>query len=412
LAADWPQWRGPGRADISQDVGLLKGWPSAGPPLAWTFAEAGVGYSGPAVVGERLYTMGGRNGTEYLFALDTATGKELWATPVGPVFTFKGNSWGDGPRGTPTVDGSHVYALGGQGDLVCVESANGKLVWQKSLPNDLGGEVSPAGGGPEKVGWGFCESPVVDGSRLVCTPGGGQGTLAALDKESGKVLWRSTGLTDPATYSSIVPAEIGGRRQYVQMTDRGVVGVGEDGALLWRYLRKPSYSDVVIPTAVVHGDLVYTTAGYGAGCDLVRVTAAGSGFKAVKVYGNKNMVNQHGGVVRVGESLYGYSDGKGWICQDIGKGAITWAEKRQLGRGSLTCADGRLYCYGEDDGTVVLVNASPKGWEEGGRFSLPRQTTLRKPNGKFWTHPVVANGRLYVRDQDLIFCYDVRDGRN
>jgi outer membrane protein assembly factor BamB len=409
-AADWAQWRGPDRTDVSAETGLLKSWPKDGPPLRWTYAEAGVGYSGPAVVGERLFTMGARGPTEYLVALDTKTGGEVWATPVGPTFTFKGNSWGDGPRSTPTVDGDRVYALGGQGELVCVEAATGKEVWRISLLKDLDGEVSPAGGGPEKIGWGYTESPLIDADRLVCTPGGKQGTMASLDKKTGQVQWRSQELTDPATYSSPVAAGIGGVRQYVQMTDLGVVGVAaQDGRLLWRYIRKPAYTDFVIPTPVIRGDEVYTTVG-GEGCDLIKVTHEGTKFKATKVYSNKNMKNQHGGGVLVDGHVYGFSDGKGWVCQDFKTGKIVWAEKRKLGRGSLTCADGRLYCYTEDGGTAALVEASPAGWKEIGRFALPRESKLHKPNGKIWTHPVVANGRLYLRDQELLFCFDVRDG--
>jgi outer membrane protein assembly factor BamB len=408
-AADWPQWRGPDRTDVSREAGLLKTWPDGGPPLLWTFGETGVGYSGPAVVGDRLYTMGARGATEFLLALDAQTGKEVFATPIGPTFTFKSNVWGDGPRGTPTVDGNRLYALGGQGDLVCVEAADGKEVWRKSLPRELGGEISPNGGGPEKIGWGYCESPLVDGDQVVCTPGGPQGTLAGLDKNSGRVLWRSTELKEPATYSSVVPAEISGQHQYVQQTDRGVVGVARDGRLLWRYPRKPAYADIVIPTPIVRENVVYTAAGYGAGCDLVRIQAADGKLKASKFYANKVMVNDHGGVLLVDDHLYGYSDGKGWVCQELQNGKMVWSEKRKLGRGSLTCADGQLYCYGEDDGTCVLTKATPAGWQETGRLSLPRQSGQRKPNGKVWTHPVVANGRLYLRDQELLFCFDIRD---
>ena len=196
----------------------------------------GEGYSGAAVVGDRLFIMGTRDQNEIVLAVNVSSGKEVWASLIGPIFTFKGNEWGDGPRATPTVDGDKVYALGGQGDLVCVEANSGKEIWRVSLPKDLGGEMSPAGPAPTKMAWGFTESPLVDGERLVCTPGGPQGTLAALNKATGKVVWRSTELNDPATYSSTVPAEIAGIRQYVQLTDRGAVGVAaQDGRSLWRY---------------------------------------------------------------------------------------------------------------------------------------------------------------------------------
>jgi outer membrane protein assembly factor BamB len=410
VGADWPQWRGPNRDDVSSEKGLLKSWPKEGPPLLWTFSNAGIGYSGPAIVGNRLFTMGARNQTEQLFALDTDTGKELWAAPIGPVFTFKGNSWGDGPRGTPTVDGDHVYALGGQGELICADAATGKEIWRKNLPRDLGGVISPHGGGPEKIGWGYCESPLVDGDKLICTPGGQQGTLAALDKRTGAVLWRSQGFTDPATYSSAVPAEVGGVHQYVQMTDLGAIGAAADsGRPLWRYLRRPPYPDdtFVIPTAIVHDASVYTST--SAGCDLAKLAPLGKGFRASKVYSTKAMKNQSGGVVLTGEHVYGYSDGRGWICQKFDTGAVAWYEKGKFGRGSLTYADAHFYCYGEDDGTALLIEATPDGWREKGRFSLPRQSQQHKPNGKFWTHPVVANGRLYLRDQELLFCFDVRN---
>jgi outer membrane protein assembly factor BamB len=409
--ADWPQWRGPNRDDVSSEKGLLKSWPKEGPPLLWTSSNAGIGYSGPAIVGKRLFTMGARDQTEQLFALDTDTGKEIWSAPIGPIFTFKGNSWGDGPRGTPTVDGDHVFALGGQGELICAEAATGKVVWRKSLPRDLGGVISPHGGGPEKIGWGYSESPLVDGDKLICTPGGDQGTLAALNKRTGQVLWRSQGFTDPATYASAVVTQVGGIRQYVQMTDRGAIGAAaDDGRPLWRYLRRPPYPDdtFVIPTPIVHDTYVYTST--SAGCDLAKLSPLGKGFRAAKVYSVKTMKNQSGGVVLVGDHVYGYSDGRGWICHQFESGnTTTWYAKGKFGRGSLTYADGHLYCYGEDEGTAVLIEATPQGWKENGRFALPRQSQQHKPNGKFWTHPVVANGRLYLRDQELLFCFDVRD---
>jgi outer membrane protein assembly factor BamB len=408
--ADWPQWRGPDRTDVAKETGLLKTWPKGGPTLAWSYAQTGVGYSGPAVVSDRLFILGTRGDLECLIALDAVSGKEIWCTNIGPIFGFKGNSWGDGPRSTPTIDGSQVLALGAQGILLCADKATGKPIWQKDLATELGGVISPHGGGPDKIGWGYSESPLVDGDQVVCTPGGAQGTLAALDKSTGKVRWRSKELTDPATYASAVVAEIAGARQYIQMTDRGVVGVAaKDGRLLWRYLRKPAYPEdtFVIPTPIVFGNEIYTTT--SAGCDLIGIAAQGGKFKAVKTYSNKNMKNQTGGVLLAGDHVFGFSDGRGWVCQKLANGELAWSEKRQLGRGSLTCVDDRLYCYGEDDGKSILVQATAEGWKECGRLELPRQSQLRKPNGKCWTHPVVANGRLYLRDQENLFCFDIRD---
>jgi outer membrane protein assembly factor BamB len=407
-AADWPQWRGPDRTDVSKETGLLKTWPKEGPKLLWTYADAGVGFSGPAIVGERLFTLGGRGDSEYVFALNTKTGKQEWATAIGPLFE---NGYGDGPRSTPTVDGDLLYVLGGQGNLVCVETTTGKKRWQVSMQTDLKGEMMS--------GWGYSESPLVDGDQVVCSPGGDEGTLAALDKKTGKVLWRSKDLKDKATYSSIVVAEIGGVRQYVQLThlrgnDGGIVGVAaKDGKLLW-YYKRPGYQTAVVPTPIVHGDLVYATAGYAAGCDLLQIEAKGGAFKAEQLYKKKerrNMQNMHGGVLLVGDYVYGHSERHGLACQQLKTGEIAWEEENQVGKGSLTCADGRLYYFGERDGKVSLVQANPQSFTLDGQFEIPRQTNKTRKEGLIWTHPVVANGCLYLRDQELIFCYDVREKR-
>jgi len=402
-AADWPQWRGPERTDISKETGLLKSWPEGGPKLLWKYEDAGIGYSGPAIVGDRLYTMGAREDKEYVYALDVKTGKEVWSTEIGPLFNDRAQ-YGPGPRGTPTVDGGVLYTLSGQGNLACVDSAAGKKQWLKNLVNDLGGRTP---------GWGYSESPLIDGDKVVCSPGGGEGTIAALDKKTGEKIWQSKDLTDPMGYSSIIIAEVGGVRQYIQKTMKGLAGVAaDDGRLLWHFLQ-PSYRTAVIPTPVFHDNYVYATAGYGAGCNLLKLSPDGpNGTKEEEVYANKNMDNKHGGVVLVDGYIYGWTDhGNAWICQDFKTGKVVW-ESKKLGRGSITCADGLLYCYGERDGTCVLIEASPEGWKEKGRFTIPEQSPYRSPNGGVWTHPVVANGRLYLRDQNLLFCYDVSGARS
>jgi outer membrane protein assembly factor BamB len=394
---DWPQWRGPDRNDVSRETGLLKDWPSEGPKLLWTYDDAGAGYSGPSVVGDRFLSMGADSQQESIFCLDVKKGTRIWSVAIGPRLD---NGWGDGPRSTPTVDGDRVYALAGTGNLVCLQLANGKKVWEKSLTADLGGSVP---------WWGYCESPLIDGDRVVVTPGGGKGAVAALDKKTGEVVWRSKGFTDGAQYSSLVVSNAGGIKQYVQMNQSSVVGVAAgDGRLLWRH--ECSNPTAAIPTPIVADDLVYSTSGYGAGCRLVKVLPDGDGKeKAEKVYANKDMTNHHGGVVKVGDHLYGYSDNGGWMCQDLKTGKVIWKE-RKLGKGSLTCADGMLYLYSEGEGECVLIEASPDGWKEHGRFKIPKQTQLKRKNGHIWTHPVVANGRLYLRDQELIFAFDVKAG--
>jgi outer membrane protein assembly factor BamB len=292
------------------------------------------------------------------------------------------------------------------GDLVCISAAGGKEVWRKNLPKDLAAEVNPIGGGPKKLGWGFTCSPIIDGERLICIPGGPQGTLAALDKRTGEVLWRSSEVTDQAAYTSPVVAEIHGTRQCIALTNQGLFGVHiEDGRVLWSYRRK--FSTEVVNTPIVSGSLAYVTVGAGQGCDLVRIEKEGDDFKPVVQYTNKNMTNHHGNVLLHQGHVFGFAEGKGWTCQNLESGEVAWAERRQLRAGSLVFGDGRLYLYGEDDGTVVLIEASTAGWSEKGRFKIPQQSKQRKPSGKIWTPPVISGGRLFVRDQELLYCYRI-----
>ena len=388
-ASDWPQWRGPDRTEVSKETGLLKQWPASGPKRVWLYENAGNGYSGPAIAGGKLFTMGTRDGGEILIALDANTGKEIWTAKIGPVLN---NDWGDGPRGTPAVDGDRVYALGGQGNLICASIADGKVLWQETMQN-LGGRVP---------GWGYTESVLVDGNQVVCTPGGGKGAIAALDKMTGKPVWQSKEFTDGAQYSSIIAIDHNGARQYVQLTMKSLVGIAPgDGKLLWK--SEWPGSTAVIPTPIFHDGHVYVTSGYGVGCKLVKL---GANNQVSDVYANKVMKNHHGGVVLVGDHLYGHADA-GWTCQDLKTGKEVW-NHRGFGKGAIASADGMLYCLDEGSGTVVLIDASPKGWQEHGRFKLDPQTKIRSSQGRIWTHPVISNGKLYLRDQDLIYCYDVK----
>jgi outer membrane protein assembly factor BamB len=387
--SDWPQFRGPDRTDVSKETGLLKSWPADGPKRVWLYENAGEGYSGPAIVAGKLFIMGTRDGNECLLALDANSGKELWLTKIGSVYK---ESHGNGPRGTPTVDGDHVYALGSLGNLICANVADGKILWQQSM-TDLGGK---------HANWGYTESPLVDGEKVVCTPGGSKGAMAALDKKTGKLLWQSADFTDGAQYASIVPADLNGTRQYIQLMQQSIVGINsKDGKLLWK---TPFPGRVaVVPTPIYHDNQVYVTAGYGVGCKSIKI---GPDNKVSTVYENKVIKNHHGGVIRVGEYVYGHAD-PGWACQEFKTGKEVW-NHRDFGKGAIACADNMFYCLEERSGTVALIDVSPKGWQEHGRFKLAPQSKNRASSGAIWTHPVISNGKLYLRDQEYIYCYDIK----
>jgi outer membrane protein assembly factor BamB len=390
-AADWTEWRGPQRADRSPDTGLLKAWPADGPKRVWLNEDVGLGYSGYSIVGDRVYTMGLRGDQEFLIALDAKTGKSVWETPAGAKYP---NGWGDGPRATPTIDGAFVFAMGGQGTLICAQIADGKKVWEKSMTTDLGGKLQ---------NWGYTESVLISGDLVLCTPGGSQGTMAALKKSSGEVAWRSTDLTDAAQYSSPILVQHAGKPQVIQLVEKRFFGVDpSNGKVLWKQDFPGRVA--VIPTPIYRDGQVYITAGYGAGCASVKI---GTDQSVSEVFVNKVMKNHHGGVVLVGNHLYGHSDQVGWVCQDFKTGAEVWANK-SLGKGAIHYADGMLYCLDENSGEVALVEASPSAWTEKGRFKLAPLTTKRARDGRIWTHPVVVNGRLYLRDQELLFCFDVK----
>lgn len=420
-ADDWPQYRGPKLNDRSAETDLLAEWPKEGPKLTATFRDAGVGYSGLAVVGDRLYTLGDRGETEYLIAVDltSATGgelkqtqfKEAWATELGAKFDFKGNQWSAGPSSTPTIDGQFIYALSGNGLLVCVAAADGKKQWEVDLPKELEAQVNPIGGGPKNLGWGFTWSPLVVGEQLICLPGGPKGTVAALEKKTGKVIWRSTELAEQAAYTSPTPAEIGGVKQYVVLTNQGIRGIAAaDGKLLWKHDHKLGTEVVSSPIVdPLEGGAVtvYITVGTANGNEAIRVSKTGEEFTIEKLYVGNNLANHHGNVVFYDGHVYGSGAGRGFGCQKLATGEIVWTE-RKITTGSATFADGKLYCYAEQDGAVTLIDADPKQANIRGRFTIPEQSKSKKPSGKIWTPPVVSGGRLFLRDQELVFCFELK----
>lgn len=396
-AADWPQWRGPDRNGVSKETGLLKEWPQEGPKLAWRIDDAGGGYGAPAVVGGRVYLTGNKGTTdEFVQARRAADGKLVWSTRIGKVGPNKGPQY-PGARSTPTVDGEQLYALGSDGDLACLEAATGKARWQKNLRTDFGGQPGS---------WAYAESPLVDGDTLVCTPGGKEATLVALNKKTGEVIWKSAVPGgDAAGYASVVATDAGGVRQYVQFLGGGVVGVdAKTGKFLWRYDRTAKGSPANIPTPVARGELVYTASGR-AGGGLVKLKAEGDGVAAEQVYFESGLPTSIGGSVLLDGHLYGTND-QGLVCAEFATGQVKWRDKG-VGAGSVLAADGRLYVHGEN-GEVALVEATPEAYREKGRFTPPGQPKHTVRREVAWAYPALADGRLYVRDLNVVWCYDVQ----
>ena len=393
---DWPQWQGPNRDGISKETGLLQNWPKGGPKLLWKINGIGASYSTPSIAAGRIFLMGNKgkdkDKIEYLYALDERDGKQLWQLSIGPV-RHDGGGY-PGPRCTPTVDGDRVYALGLAGDLVCVEIASAKIVWRRDLRKDFNG--SPGG-------WGYTESPLIDGDKVIVTPGGKKATLVALKKATGENVWSAqVPQGDSAGYSSIIAANLVGTKQYIQFLGRGVVGVeASTGRFLWRY-NAPANNTANISTPIAQGDLVFAASAYGKGGGLTKVSRDAGKWIANEVYFTDEMQNHHGGMILLKGFLYGNNGGK-LACLDFKTGKVKW-QSNAPGKGSIFYADNCFYYRNEGGkGTLVLVEANSEKYIERGRFDQPERS---KQNA--WAHPVIANGRLYVADQDLLFCWDVR----
>jgi outer membrane protein assembly factor BamB len=396
-ALDWPQWRGPQRDGISQETGLLKVWPKEGPKLVWQVNKVGFGYSTPAVAGDRIYLLGNTGKKdEFVVALNAQDGQQIWKKRIGVVGPNIGPQY-PGARGTPTVDGEYLYAIGSNGDLVCLETATGNIHWHKDLRTDFGGKPGF---------WAYSESPLIDGTLLVCTPGGSDATMVALNKQTGDVIWKSPiPGADTAGYASVAIAEVGGVKQYVQFMQKGLVGVeAKTGKFLWRYEKTAKASPANIPTPLVSDAYVYSASGYGGG-GLVELKPEHGSVKIEQVYYSKKLPNAIGGAVQVGGFLYG-TNSQGLMCADFKTGKLKWQD-RCVGSGSICYADGCLYVHGEQNNSVALVEATSEAYHKKGEFTPPNTPGHSGRGPKAWAYPGIANGHLFIRDLDHLWCYDL-----
>lgn len=397
-AADFPQWRGLHRDGHSPETGLLQQWPKDGPKMLWQVKEIGAGFSTPSVVGDRIYLLGNEGAEESVLALAVKDGSHVWSAKLGKVGHPEQNPNYPGARSTPTVDGKFLFALGSDGDLICLETANGKQIWRKHLRDDFGGKYGE---------WAYSESPLVDGDKLICTPGGMTATLVALNKKNGEVIWKcAVPEGSDASYSSVIIAEFSGVKQYVQFLAKGLVGVeAKTGKLLWHFEKTAKGSPAVILTPLVSGGLIYSGAFRASSAVIKPVLKAGA-FTLEEIYSGAKLPIGLGGVVKVGDYFYG-SSSQSAMCVEFKTGTVKW-EERAIGPCSWLVADGRIYVHAES-GDVGLIEPTSETFREKGRFSPPNPPT--RGQAKAWAYPVVANGRLYIREQNSLWCYDVKAGK-
>ena len=388
---DWPQLRGPERDGVSKDTGLLKQWPSSGPRQTWSISGLGEGYGTIAIKGDRILVQGTRGDASVVFCLNRADGKTVWSAALGAKVN---EEMGNGPRSTPTVDDNRVYILTENGDLACLNARDGSPVWRKNILKEFGGS-NPR--------WLISESPLVDGDRLIVTPGGRGAGIVALDKLTGKEVWRSKDLSDGAGYASCIAADIGGVRTIMNFTARAAVSVrASDGKLMWRH-SSPANGVANCSTPVFNDNKVFFSSAYDTGGALLGLSAQSGEVKAQELYFTRDVKNRHGGMVLVNGYLYGFSEPL-LTCIEFATGKKMWAT-RSVGKGSLTYADGMLYLLSEQN-VVGLAEANPNAYVEKSRFSIPDQ-------GKnSWAYPVVIGGKLYIRNQGTLTAYDVKAREN
>lgn len=393
-AEDWAQWRGPNRDGKSAETGLLQQWPDSGPKLLWQLNDLGDGYGSPSIADGVIYLVVNEGlEKESVIALDDRDRKQLWSTQIGKVGEPDQRPNYPAARSTPTVVGDSVYVLGSDGDFVALDAANGSIRWQKNIRNDFDGVPGE---------WAFAESPLVDDDVVVIAPGGESAALVALDRKSGEPIWKAAiPGSAKAGYASIITGNVADTKQYIAYIGMGLVGVeAETGKLLWTYDGTKGLANSATP--LLSDNFVYSGAGRVGG-GLVKLTSNASGIEAEQVYFSPKLPNAQGGSIKIGDHLYGGSSST-MMCIDFESGDVLW-EQRIPDSASMCYADNRLYLH-LNNGDVMLVEPSPEEYRERGKFSPPDQPDRGK--AKAWAYPVIANGKLYIRDLGSLWCYDVK----
>ena len=396
-AADWPQFRGLNRDGKSPETGLLKKWPDKGPPLLWTYEELPEkGYASLCIVKDRIYTTGLAGKKGLLYALDTQ-GNFLWKVDYGPEWTGSYPS----THATPTYDQGRLYLLSGLGDLICFNADSGDTIWNVNILERFHAKNGH---------WGLAEAPLIVDNMVICTPGGGDALMAALDKNTGETLWTTTppdGNTKVSYASAIlVPAQ--GRRLAVNMTALLVFGVDiETGQLLWHdnITEYQKEKRGVNPNSPLHQKgRVFTTSGYASRGAMLQLAPDGSSFQ--RLWTSPTLNTHHGHVVWIGDYLYGsnwHNNAQGnWLCLDANTSQVKYDVSWQT-KGSIIYADGMLYCYEEKKGHLALVRAAPDA------FDIVSSFQITAGAGEHWAHPAIANGTLYIRHGNALLAFDIKD---
>jgi len=390
-ARDWPQFHGPRRDNISLETDLLDQWPDQGPELLWCVQGMGRGFASVAIAEGCVYTTG-NIGNDTVITCLVFDGRLKWKVKNGPA--WKRSS--PGTRSTPTVDQGRLYHENAVGDVVCLDAQSGRPIWSRNILKEFNGR---------NIEWGLSESLLIDGNRMICTPGGQEAGVVALDKRTGKTVWVCPDTGDKPGYASPIMFEHQGLRQIVLFMAKSVVGVqAETGRLLWQVKHETPFDENINRPVFYKGAVI--VASRTSGAQSLSLQVEGQRVSVEQTWTSDLLEPQHGGMLLLDGHLYGacrQAKLGPWVCLEAASGRRLYAEAG-VGPGSLTYADGHIYALNQK-GIMALIEATPTRFKLICQFKLPAQG-----QGPTWAHPVVAHGRLYIRHDDFLYCYNVKDG--